>query len=142
MAASSPSPTASGVEAVAVAAGGALGAGLRQLAVVLTAGPDASAPAAAVSTLGVNLAGAFLLGVLVARLDLRPHPAWLRPFLAVGLLGAFTTWSGVLSLTAELGRGPGLGTAALHLFGSLALGLLAFKLGSGWRPAAAGRDAR
>jgi fluoride exporter len=46
------------------------------------------------ATLLVNLTGCFLLGVLVAVLAARPRePGWVRPFLAVGVLGGYTTYS-------------------------------------------------
>lgn len=45
-------------------------------------------------TLAVNATGCFLIGVLMATLSgiARPHPL-LRPFLGIGLLGGFTTFS-------------------------------------------------
>jgi CrcB protein len=46
------------------------------------------------ATLLVNLAGCLLIGVLLAVLLARfPESPWLRPFLAVGVLGGFTTYS-------------------------------------------------
>jgi len=46
------------------------------------------------STLLVNLLGCLALGALLAVLLARfPHSPWLRPFLAVGVLGGFTTYS-------------------------------------------------
>ncbi len=46
------------------------------------------------ATLLVNLTGCLLLGALLALLAARsPEPAWARPFLAVGVLGGFTTYS-------------------------------------------------
>ena len=46
------------------------------------------------STLLVNLVGCLALGGLLAVLLARyPHSPWLRPFLAVGVLGGFTTYS-------------------------------------------------
>ena len=46
------------------------------------------------STLLVNLVGCLALGALLAVLLARcPHSPWLRPFLAVGVLGGFTTYS-------------------------------------------------
>ena len=46
------------------------------------------------ATLLVNLVGCLLIGVLLAVLLGRfPHSPWLRPFLAVGVLGGFTTYS-------------------------------------------------
>jgi CrcB protein len=46
------------------------------------------------ATLLVNLLGCLLIGVLLAVLLARfPESPWLRPFLAVGVLGGFTTYS-------------------------------------------------
>jgi fluoride exporter len=46
------------------------------------------------STLLVNLLGCLLIGALLAVLLARfPRSPWLRPFLAVGVLGGFTTYS-------------------------------------------------
>jgi len=61
------------------------------------------------ATLLVNLAGCLAIGALLAVLLARfPHSPWLRPFLAVGVLGGFTTYStfavDVVTLT-EAGRG-------------------------------------
>jgi fluoride exporter len=46
------------------------------------------------ATLLVNLSGCFLLGALFAVLAARsPEPSWARPFLGVGVLGGYTTYS-------------------------------------------------
>jgi CrcB protein len=46
------------------------------------------------ATFLVNITGCLLIGVLLAvLLALFPHSPWLRPFLAVGVLGGFTTYS-------------------------------------------------
>ena len=46
------------------------------------------------ATLLVNLTGCLLIGVLAGVLAARrPEPAWARPFLAVGVLGGYTTYS-------------------------------------------------
>ena len=74
---------------LAVASGGAVGATLRYAVSRLMAG--ASFPWA---TLFVNISGSFLMGVLVAWLLARePGSEALRAFAAVGVLGAFTTFS-------------------------------------------------
>ena len=73
------------------ALGGALGALARWgLAAALPHSPGAWPW----STLLVNLVGCLLIGVLLAVLLARfAHSPWLRPFLAVGVLGGFTTYS-------------------------------------------------
>ena len=75
-----------------VAAGGAIGSSLRYgLGVAATRALGTGYP---YGTLMANLAGCFAMGVLVSVLALRAtehEPA--RAFLAVGLLGGFTTFS-------------------------------------------------
>jgi fluoride exporter len=81
----------------AVAAGGAVGALLRwQLSL-------AWSPDLPWVTLGINAAGAFLLGVLHAagRGYLRV-PRWARAFVGPGLLAGFTTFSAYALETQEL----------------------------------------
>jgi len=71
-----------------------------------------------VTTLAINVLGAFLLGALVAR---RAPDHWTRPLLGTGFLGGFTTMSalavqtvtaGVLAGTAYLAASLLAGTAA------------------------------
>lgn len=120
---------------LAVAVGGVLGTGLR-LAVdaALPHGP-ADLP---LGTLLVNIAGAFALGVLVARVW-PTAPDWLRAGLGAGLLGSFTTFSALTLATVELVDAGELGRAVLNvavsLVGGLAAAALGIRLGS--RPGAA-----
>jgi CrcB protein len=111
----------------AVAAGGAVGAVLRYL-VGKAMGPqaDASVPW---HTFVVNLTGAFVLGALIAVAARHGWPGWWRPFLAVGILGGYTTFSTYAIESVELVlRGQGtLGVA--YGFGTVALGMLAGWLG-------------
>ncbi|MGY1606123.1 fluoride efflux transporter CrcB [Geodermatophilus sp. SYSU D00700] len=73
------------------ALGGALGALARWGVAEALPARDGGWPWA---TLLVNLTGCLLIGVLVGALARRsPEPAWARPFLAVGLLGGYTTYS-------------------------------------------------
>ena len=79
------------------------------------------------TTLGINVAGSLVLGVLTGWWAGRPgFPAWLRSGLGPGLLGSFTTFSAVavfsVSSAASAG-GPGM--AAAYLLLSLLLGLSA-----------------
>lgn len=98
----------------AIAAGGVLGAEARYgLGLLLPADP--SGPPWA--TLLVNVSGCLLIGVLMVTLTerARPHPL-ARPFLGVGLLGGYTTFSTYAVETVRLldaGRaGPALGYVA------------------------------
>lgn len=119
---------------VAVAVGGVLGTGLR-LAV------DAALPHATddlpLGTLLVNVVGAFVLGVLVARVW-PTAPDWLRAGLGAGLLGSFTTFSAVTLATVELVDAGEPGRAILTVVLTVAGGLLAAALGLrlGSRPGA------
>ena len=84
-----------------VMVGGAVGVALRAaIAVPLSAlGHPLLVP---VATIAVNIVGAFLLGVLVARLDGR-RPG-LRLLVGTGVLGGFTTYSGFAVDAATLFR--------------------------------------
>jgi CrcB protein len=81
-------------------------------------------------TLAVNLSGCLLLGVVLATLDRRlpDDRAW-RLLLAVGFLGAFTTFSTFAwELHGMLGEGAA-GRALAYAGGSLLLGLAAVAAG-------------
>ncbi len=77
-------------------------------------------------TLAANLIGGYLIGVCITVFDALPQldPAW-RLALVTGFLGALTTFSSFSAeVVAMLGQQRyflALGTAALHLLGSLAL---------------------
>jgi fluoride exporter len=73
------------------AVGGALGALARWGVAEALPRADGGWPWA---TLLANLTGCLLMGVLLGALAARDtEPAWARPFLAVGLLGGYTTYS-------------------------------------------------
>lgn len=104
--------------------GGAAGAGLRWEAGRLALGR--LGPGFPWGTLGVNLAGGLLIGLLagaMAEEGTVDRPLWL--LLAVGLLGGFTTFSAFsLDLFAMLGRGrvaAAFGYAGASVLGSLLL---------------------
>jgi CrcB protein len=82
------------------------------------------------STLLVNVTGSFAMGVLVVwvlSMD-RPHPL-LRPFLGVGVLGGWTTFSSfALDARTMVTAGHGL-LAAAYVAGSIVVGLAAVGLG-------------
>jgi CrcB protein len=79
-------------------------------------------------TLAANLIGGYLIGICVAVFQAMPQldPAW-RLALVTGFLGALTTFSSFSAeVVAMLGQQRyllALGTAAIHLLGSLALTL-------------------
>jgi fluoride exporter len=106
-----------------IALGGALGALARWgLAEALPHQPD-QLPWA---TLLANLTGCFAIGVLLVVLGARrPDSRLLRPLLGTGVLGGYTTFSTYALDTRTLLAAGRPALAALYLFGTLALGLLA-----------------
>jgi CrcB protein len=111
----------------AVAAGGALGTAARYG--FETAFPTDLARFPWI-TLWINLAGCLLLGVvLYIVFERRPPSPLLRPFLAIGVLGGFTTFSTFAVEVAQ--RAPDHArTAAIYLAASLVGGPLAVLAGS------------
>ena len=83
-------------------------------------------------TLAANLIGGYLVGVCVGVFQQLPEldPVW-RLALVTGFLGALTTFSSfsaeVVAILQQGRLALALGTASLHLFGSLALTLLGLR---------------
>jgi CrcB protein len=77
-------------------------------------------------TLLINVLGCFLIGVLMVRWGQRPL---LRPFLGVGILGGFTTFSTYAVETRALLTPGGVPIAMAYLFGTLAAAMLAVLAG-------------
>lgn len=113
----------------AVAAGGALGALARWTAAIALPTPAGGFPW---TTLAVNLAGCFLIGVLVALVTdvVAAHPL-VRPFLGTGVLGGFTTFSGYAVDGTQLLQQGRVGAAGVYLATTLVGALLATWLGLG-----------
>ena len=110
----------------AVAAGGALGA-LVRYAVTLGVGPGVFGLPGPLATLMVNVAGSAMMGVvagLVAAGVAIPE-AW-RGFVAVGFLGAFTTFSSFALDTGTLMARQGLSMSIVYVGLSVLLSLVAF----------------
>jgi fluoride exporter len=81
-------------------------------------------------TLAVNVTGALLLGFLFTLMSDRIVVApWLRSTIAIGFLGAYTTFSTLSYETFRLVEDRAYGLAAANAFGSLAAGLLAVYVG-------------
>jgi CrcB protein len=79
-----------------------------------------------------NISGGFLLGLLmVLVLDVWPPRRYVRPFLGVGLLGGYTTFSTYMLETRDLLAGGEVLTAFGYLGCSLLAGLVAVWLGVG-----------
>jgi fluoride exporter len=110
-----------------IALGGALGGGARYL-IERTAAPAAGRFPWA--TFAINVSGAFTLALLlVFILDVWPPTRYVRPFAAIGFLGAFTTFSTWMVETADLLGQDRPAVAAAYLAGSLFAGLAAVSLG-------------
>jgi CrcB protein len=110
-------------ELAAIFAGGIIGAMARaELGTVLPSG----GPGWPWATFVVNIAGAFLLGYFVTRLQERlPLSAYRRPFLGTGVCGALTTFSTVqVELLRMLDAGR-LGLALAYAGASIAAGFAA-----------------
>ena len=106
----------------AICIGASLGA-LARWRLGLWLSPGAALPW---GTLAANLLGGYLVGVCVAVFQALPNldPIW-RLALVTGFLGALTTFSSfsaeVINMLGQQRFALALGTAALHLFGSLLL---------------------
>ncbi|MFN3568828.1 MAG: fluoride efflux transporter CrcB [Polaromonas sp.] len=83
-------------------------------------------------TLAANLIGGYLIGVCIAVFQSLPQldPVW-RLMLVTGFLGGLTTFSSfsaeVVTFLMEERYGLALGTAALHVLGSLLLTVIGIK---------------
>lgn len=113
----------------AICIGACLGALARwQLGLWLNPGGTVSTASTVLplGTLAANLIGGYLVGVCVAVFQALPQidPVW-RLALVTGFLGALTTFSSfsaeVVAMLAQQRYALALGTAALHLLGSLLL---------------------
>jgi CrcB protein len=108
-----------------VAAGGAAGTGLRYL-ITLVVPRWAGVP---VATLGINVVGAFLLGVLLELLADRTHDTgWSRRIrlgVGTGGLGGFTTYSALATDTAALLAAAHPGRAAGYALATVLMGAAA-----------------
>ncbi len=111
----------------AVGAGGAVGSLARYgLSVAI---PHARGEFA-VATLLTNVLGCLLIGVLMAVLTTTAHPhPLLRPFLGVGILGGFTTFSTFVTDTLDAATTGQLLQSLLYVAASLGLCLTAVVAG-------------
>jgi CrcB protein len=107
---------------LAICLGACVGA-LCRYGLALWLNPGAAVP---LGTLAANLIGGYLVGVCVAVFQNLPQldPAW-RLLLVTGFLGALTTFSSfsaeVVGMLQQERYTLALGTAAVHLLGSLLL---------------------
>lgn len=113
---------------LAVFAGGILGTLVRTLV------EDVRFPASwPWATFTVNVTGALALGYLLARLLRSARPVGLAiPFVAIGLLGAYTTFGTFAVETLRLGENGRSGLAVVYAGLSVVAGLVAGWLGVRW----------
>lgn len=112
---------------MAIAAGGVLGSTARY-------GLAELAPAAAERfpwvTFGINVSGSLALGIVLTLIVERfPPSRYLRPFVATGFLGAYTTYSTFAVETVMLVRDGHPTTAIAYVVASTVVGLAAVLLG-------------
>ena len=108
---------------LSIGAGGAVGAAARWAVAQATPAGPGQFPWA---TFAVNVSGCLALGVLmVFVVDVWPPRRYVRPFLGVGVLGGYTTFSTYMLETRSLVVGGHEVLAATYLLGSLLVGLLA-----------------
>ena len=114
-------PPRRGWSTLAVFAGGMLGGTTRYLIGLAIPAQPGEIPWA---ILGVNLVGAFVMGLLLHGWVRRGHVShpW-RPFLATGILGSFTTWSTFMADTYRLFVDGAEILAAVYVVGATALGI-------------------
>jgi CrcB protein len=112
---------------VAIAAGGALGTLARYAVARIFVPVPGTWPW---STFVVNVVGSLLLGFAVQLvLDRWPASTHVRPFVAVGCIGAFTTFSTVMVDTDLLVRDGDAALAAGYVVASVVAGLAAVLVG-------------
>lgn len=112
---------------LSIAAGGAIGAGGRyELGVLFPAAP----PAFPWTTFAINAAGCLFIGVLMVLVsDVWSGRRLVRPFLGVGVLGGFTTFSAYAVELQQLVAAGAVGVAAAYLAGTAIVALGATWLG-------------
>ncbi len=111
----------------AVAAGGAIGALARYgLGVAFPASPGSFD----LGTFIANTVGGLLIGILMITVtEVAPGLSMIRPFVGVGILGGFTTFS---TYIVDIGRAANAGATALavvYAFATMAAALLAAAAG-------------
>lgn len=113
---------------LAVTIGGGIGAGLRYL--VNIAATQWFGHGFPYGTAIVNILGSLLMGVTIGLLaKFLPVADWVRPFVVIGLLGGFTTFSTFSLDIVNLYENQQLGALALYIIGSVILGVTALIAG-------------
>ncbi|MGI8648895.1 MAG: fluoride efflux transporter CrcB [Rubrobacter sp.] len=112
---------------ILVAIGGGLGAALRYGAGVWLA--SKLGPGFPWGTFFVNVTGSFIVGIVLALASGGELSAEARLFLAVGLMGGYTTFSSYSYETLAMISSGSVSAALINVFGQLALGFLAVYAG-------------
>jgi len=110
-----------------VALGGAIGSAARYLVGAFVAnrfGPDFPW-----GTFIVNVSGSFFIGVILSFVGGGLLPAGARPFLAVGIMGGYTTFSTYSNETLQLVQGGEVGAAMFNALGQVVAGFIGVYLG-------------
>ena len=110
-----------------VALGGAIGSAARYLVGAFIAnrfGPDFPW-----GTVIVNVSGSFLIGVILSLVGGGQLPAGARLFLAIGVMGGYTTFSTYSNETLQLIQGGEFGAATFNALGQVVAGLVGVYLG-------------
>jgi CrcB protein len=107
---------------VAISIGAVLGANARYLVGVWVA--DRLGAAFPYGTLVINVSGSFLIGIVLTLSTKVLVPDWFRPLLAIGFLGAYTTFSTFTYETLGLIQNGSWLAAAGNVVGSLSFGLV------------------
>jgi CrcB protein len=112
-----------GWEVLWVALGGSLGA-VARYAVGVWIGARV-AMAFPLATFLINATGSAVLGLVIGTAEARGLPLFLRPLVAVGFLGAYTTFSTFSFEAVQLAQAGNAGTAIAYVAASVAAGLIA-----------------
>ncbi len=111
-----------------VAAGGAIGAVLRYF--VSMRATDWLGISFPYGTLIVNILGSFIMGAFIGYLaKTLPHSMELRAFVAIGILGGFTTFSAFSLDAVSLIENGHLGQGAIYIISSVLVSILALFAG-------------
>jgi fluoride exporter len=110
----------------AIFAGGMIGALIR---VGLAEAAPHGANAWPWATFAVNMAGALLLGYVVARLQDHPEDSLTHPFLTTGICGTLTTFSTLQLELFEMVDAGHLALAGAYVSATLLVGFLFVRLG-------------
>src|SRR3954447_3234027 len=111
-----------------IAAGGAIGSLARYA--LERAGPHEDPASFAWGTFVTNVVGCLLIGLLMwFVLEVWGARRYARPFLGIGFLGGFTTFSTYAVEAQGMARADAWGTAAVYVVASVALGVVAVRVG-------------